>query len=423
MSYSFKWIFGMVGNNVVWFAAVVAGFASACSAEEAPQQTGDLPRPAGTACSAEEAPQQTGDLPCPAGTACFRMGASVDPGGGLVSDVVSADCNGDGFDDVLVSGSSPARVRVYRSNGDGTFGTPQTLLIPPGSPRLAAGDLDGDGDIDLVVAGLFSEPVQIHWGSNDCSFPSRTALGSQWATAVVVEDVDGDGRSDVVVGNIDGSIVIHFADGLGGFTATLAGQLTETIGNIAVGDVNGDSLKDLAVSLRLDPLRPIAEQSIQILLGSVKRQYHDPAPTEPSLGPHSVWIADVTGNGLSDLIFTGGMLDNKNTVPSVRVLRGGSDAKWAPLGQWAFQGTFLPGGSMVVADMNADGIADVVVPLEHWGRIAILFGGDHAELGEWITMEVPFAPRLLSSGDYDGDGRIDFIAAALSKHLRPWLAH
>ena len=68
--------------------------------------------------------------------------------------IVSADFNGDGFDDVAIAqreftGLATGGISISMNNGDGSFGSGTKYFVPGGAVIVAAGDVDGDSDIDL----------------------------------------------------------------------------------------------------------------------------------------------------------------------------------------------------------------------------------------------------------------------------------
>jgi hypothetical protein len=174
--------------------------------------------------------------------------------------IVTADLNGDGFGDIAVT-SEAETVGVYLNNGDGTFAPEVEYVIGPQgatgnlSARLAAGDLNGDGRPDLVVLNYWEPAVGVLLNTGRGAFAAEAAVVSGTALQqqyihVAVGDMDGDGRQDIVTASADGAMPgISVFHNLGG--ATFAPPVAypapnDNLGPIAIGDLDGDGLPDVA---------------------------------------------------------------------------------------------------------------------------------------------------------------------------------
>ncbi|KRE45206.1 hypothetical protein ASG85_31765 [Paenibacillus sp. Soil724D2] len=194
----------------------------------------------------------------------------------------AADMNGDGRTDLVV-GSSDGFVYVYTNQGvdaaaytsepppeglalPDTFGAPVKLLLESGEPlqlgpysAVHAADVNGDGRTDLVVSdesgavrllpqlasGRFSKPAVLLAGGKPLQLPGGPA-------APFVADVDGDGKLDLVLGGADGQVWLYKGRSAAGLTLN-QGSAIITLPNKAthaapsVRDINGDGRLDLVV--------------------------------------------------------------------------------------------------------------------------------------------------------------------------------
>ncbi len=121
----------------------------------------------------------------------------------LVSDVLAGDLNQDQRTDLSIAGQAPdgtPEVIVLRADGSGAWTAVQRLAHAFSSARLGAGDLDGDGRTDLVVTQLSMTGVYLQGTSGQLdAVRNHEAVYSNWAGVVVV-DLNGDGRQDIVQG-------------------------------------------------------------------------------------------------------------------------------------------------------------------------------------------------------------------------------
>lgn len=120
---------------------------------------------------------------------------------------------------------------------------------------IDAGDIDNDGDIDLVVANGRHWPGQnrIFLNNGDGLFTISKALGNQRDTSYSTElaDFDNDGDLDVAVGNDRAPNRIYFNDGNGNFsTGASFGNANSTTRNIVVSDIDGDGDVDIIITNR-----------------------------------------------------------------------------------------------------------------------------------------------------------------------------
>ena len=172
-----------------------------------------------------------------------------------VGGITTGDFDGDGHVDIVWSDHVEGAVHVYWGKGDGTFINDHQTFAAAGTEQawdLAAGDLDGDGRDELLVANYArdaanSAPLMVLKGNTNRTFDAPVPYGSMTFThKPVVADMNGDGKLDVVVPDAY-SISIFMGNG----DATFSEQRVFAGGNpfaVAVGDLDHDGGRDVLVT-------------------------------------------------------------------------------------------------------------------------------------------------------------------------------
>jgi hypothetical protein len=182
------------------------------------------------------------------GTGHFKRGTSLpftSPRG-----MVTGDFNRDGHADLVVFDDSGAGVtrNVFLGHGDGTFST----SVQPATTYdyvTGAGDIDGDGTLDLVVWNFYTQQINIYFGDGSGDFPTGTVLatvGSLYGTHVA--DLNGDGRADIVALKNGTTLVSWLGHDDGTLSAPLFSDLPESAYDLVVGDLTGDGHPDVLTS-------------------------------------------------------------------------------------------------------------------------------------------------------------------------------
>jgi len=289
---------------------------------------------------------------------------------GVHANVAVADVNGDGKLDMLASGCAfkdcfTGVVTVHTGNGDGTFAGGFYVFgtggMFPSSPAVA--DFNGDGKLDLVVANCGNGcqtgtgTVGVLLGNGDATFQTAVTYGSGGIGPhqVIVADVNGDGKPDLIVPNScvtignctygPGSVGVLLGKGDGTFQAAVAyGSGGDYAFSVAVADVNGDGKLDVLVANAYANTGCCEAGPLGVLLGNGDGTFQSVIPYSFG-GLGHLALADVNGDGKLDVVTGSGM-----------VLLGNGDGTFqAPV----FYNTSV--GGMVVADVNGDGPPDVMV--------------------------------------------------------------
>ena len=342
------------------------------------------------------------------------------PGRGSAS-VAVADLNGDGKPDLVVASILGGPLGVLLGNGDGTFQT----AVGTGGPAfsVAVADLNGDGKPDLVVTTLTST-IGVLLGNGDGSFGPEVPYpsGGFVSTAVAISDVNGDGRPDLVVTNEEGQVFGGLVDVLlGNGDGTFQPAVTYPSGggdawSIVVADVNGDGKADLIVANVCD-ISSCTHGAVTVLLGNGNGAFATAATYDSGgIQAFSVAVADVNGDGKLDIAVVNGQSDN------VGVLVGNGDGTFQPAVTYPAGGSLGEGAhSLALADVNGDGEPDLVLAycnsnqngcVASHGLVGIFLGNGDGTFQPVLTYgSGGFDGWGVVASDINGDGKPDVLVA------------
>ena len=221
----------------------------------------------------------------------------------IKTSIAFADVDGDGDQDVLITGESPAlTTKLYTNDGTGTYTevTPNPFTgVTQGA--LAFADIDGDNDQDVLITGISSSGASSKLYTNDGSGIFTEVVGTPFAnvsqSSVAFADVDGDNDQDVL---ITGSNIakLYTNNGSGTFTEVAGTPFTGVnFSSIAFADVDGDNDQDVLIT---------GSHTSKLYTNNGSGTFTLVAGTPfADVSEGSIAFADVDGDNDQDVIITG----------------------------------------------------------------------------------------------------------------------
>jgi hypothetical protein len=306
----------------------------------------------------------------------------------------AGDVNGDGFADLVVGapsagGGSPGAAYLYMGGPGGLSSTPTTIPGQEGKLYFgysvdSAGDVNGDGYADVVIAGvaagIYSGAAYLYLGSATglSATPTSVPIVGNDPMVASAGDVNGDGYGDVLVGGFDAlndtgalSLYLGGASGLGESPAQIAspdGQYGFFGYSVAcAGDVNGDGFADVVVGAPGESPSAFVYEGSALGLATTPTAIVGPAGLGVLLGiPASAFgtavasAGDVNGDGFADVV-VGAPIASYDSGAAFVYLGSASGVTTTPLTFDAPKAGFFGDSVSGAGDVNGDGFGDLVI--------------------------------------------------------------
>ncbi len=332
--------------------------------------------------------------------------------------VYATDLDGDGDADVLSASANDDKIAWYENaNGLGSFGAQKVISnAADGARSVYAGDLDGDGDTDVLSASMYDDKIAWYENTDGLgSFGAQTVISTlaDEAHCVFAEDLDGDGDSDVLSASAGDNKIVWYVNEIG-VDDFGPDQVVTTLANAArsvhAADVDGDGDRDLLSASSNDD--KVAWYENTDGLGAFGPQK---VITSGANGACSVFASDLDGDGDTDALSASeyddtiawyentdglGLFGPKNVISA------------AANGAWC----------VLAADVDRDGDADVLSASVVDDKIAWYenMNGAGAFSAEKIVTTLADGARCAFVADVDGDGDLDVLSASSNDDKIAW---
>jgi len=226
-------------------------------------------------------------------------------------DIVADDFNGNGHLDLITVNRNASSVSVALNNGNGTFEDVKWTYSVGQEPRsIDAADLDGDGYIDLAVSRVeidtvgppseYFDYVSVLLNDGDGSFSAfqQYPVGDDPA-AVFLADLGEDGNNDIDIitanGGESNSVSVLFNDGSGSFSLPTNYSVGADPHSVFVADLNGDGFNDVVTANRDD-------NNVTVLFNNGAGVFASHRDYNVGRSPWDVYLENVTGNSSLDIV-------------------------------------------------------------------------------------------------------------------------
>jgi hypothetical protein len=355
---------------------------------------------------------------------------SVDGYGSMSSRV--EDLDEDGYQDILVinhrsNGSFYVKSYVYWGSVSAYSDSNRTELQTYGAMRSAVGDLDGDGSKDIVVGNYYpgaywGYSTAFYGGSGGYSSSNIDSMVTYGPRDVAVEDVDQDGYDDAIFCNhLDGwsysvDSFVYYGSVTGLQTSSPQALPGHGCGGLLVEDVDDDGWTDIVLANHYSSYTYYNVNSY-VYYGSATGFSTSNRDDLPTNGSVALTSGDFDGDGRTDLAF-GGYYDGSYATDTYVYYGSTTGYSSANADALATLGVVTP----AAADLDSDGYDDLILPSYYTGSSnhtdSYVFQGSATGLSSGATRLETVGARAVTVGDLDADGYPEIIFSSYDD--APW---
>ncbi|HEV8512031.1 MAG TPA: FG-GAP-like repeat-containing protein [Cyclobacteriaceae bacterium] len=335
-------------------------------------------------------------------------------------DLTTADFDGDGKQDVATANNGSTNISVFLNTGSpGTISFTKSLLTPNvNTLHVTSADLNGDGKPEILVTELNGSRVFIFKnnstpGSLSFGAPTSITIPGSKVSSIVIRDVDFNGKPDLIASDQAASRVFVSPNTstlatiqFGTASGFLLGGASVTDG-LAVGDLDGDGLPEIVVSEFLSPTGKLFILKNQSIPGTLN--FSSPYVITTSITTAALHIGDLDGDGKPELastaLLTSGVMIFRNQCTSTKIQFASPVFVAVDQKPWGID----------FGDMDGDGKPDIAAACI--GDKAITILNNKSTAGSFSfqkqTVSTTYISRYVKINDIDNDGRPDLNFASI----------
>jgi hypothetical protein len=303
----------------------------------------------------------------------------------------------DGDADVDVVTGNEGSVSVLLGTGDGAFAAPVRPAVNGGAAAVTAADIDADGAVDVAYADPSGNAASILWGLGDGRLAAEEveAVDGMVPLQILTARLDGDAAPDLLTVNLgseDVSVLLN--DGTGALLPPIIVATEPGLLAAAVGEIEGGGAADLVTAHESDE----CFDCILAFEGVGDGRFEQRRRLVSTGRIMAVEIADFDGDELGDIV----------------ALSSAGVSLFTALGSWTFEAEeqFAAGSQprgLAAGDLNGDLLPDVAVADGGSTNAAVLFSSSGGGFDAPVFLPLSFAPVRIRVADVDADGMADII--------------
>ncbi|MCF6283814.1 MAG: VCBS repeat-containing protein, partial [Candidatus Hydrogenedentes bacterium] len=324
--------------------------------------------------------------------------------------VLASDLDKDGNQDLVVSSPVTSSIAIHRVDGNGGFEAPVFLSVDTNPTRMVLGEFTGDGNVDLLIVLFETDADTVSSGKLLClagdgqgGFEHHADFSvSPGVIALLTDDLDRDGDTDLVLANSSENFVATVL-GTGTSLAIERRFPAGTSPRMAVaGDINKDGDIDLLVA-------NLNSREVTFLPGDGSGAFETAISIPAGGRARALALGHLNSDSNLDFVVTN--LDESR----VAIFTGRGDGSFDTVTYYDVRGSDSTRSaeprSVVIADVNNDNNADLVVGNANRDTVAILIGAGDGTFGVATEYGVGNFPLSVQVADFDNNGALDIAVA------------
>ncbi|MEL7195720.1 MAG: FG-GAP-like repeat-containing protein [Bacteroidota bacterium] len=330
------------------------------------------------------------------------------------------DVDGDNDEDLIIEGiNTNATTQLFFNDGNGNFTlAPNTPFTQVFDGDIAAADVDGDNDQDLIISGMVSTNIEplgrtelyINDGNGNFTLAVNTPFKFEMADRIAWGYVNDDNFIDLAITgfgtdttDFNGFSALYFNDGLGNFTLDTSTVLRKLeSGEVAFADVDGDEDEDLLLTGE----DALGNSPLYIYLNDGNGELTETSPPELAafgISEGSVDFFDCNLDGAPDLFITG---VNTDLVEISGLLLNDGMGNFTEVADQPFIG--VDDGDVGIGDVDGDEVPDILIAgLREDGIFTTPFTGLY--INQFVPTSLDLDNPLVSIGLFPNPVQYDWV--------------